>query len=296
MATVPMENNQPSEESAYTSKETDECIICQEPRARKCERCRSCSYCSKNCQRVDWPSHKLLCSQYAQQQPRPSQAHKRAILFKEDGPKPLMIWVVCRRKNDQEDGIRDSVDVGSFLGNDMPFTDHRLIQRNLRRNRGLGYTLELKFRDGFLLDGSKPNQSIQAMETTVSSSWRGPMVALKKQGVGVDFRSYADMTLGDYRHLVDYFASYGNDSVKENPVPRSLSNVVRGVKVSCFGAMILHGSEPFVDIEVRDTHLIRSRYLESCVSPISKLVNMPVLGWKSPSNKQWYNQPSWPHN
>jgi hypothetical protein len=37
------------------------CKVCQNPSSSKCSVCHSVSYCSADCQRADWPIHKLQC-------------------------------------------------------------------------------------------------------------------------------------------------------------------------------------------------------------------------------------------
>ena len=37
---------------------------------RRCTGCKSSSYCSKDCQRTDWPSHKQLCKSIQSQNPQ----------------------------------------------------------------------------------------------------------------------------------------------------------------------------------------------------------------------------------
>ncbi len=42
---------------------TEMCNTCNETecKIRACSRCHIIKYCSKNCQRLDWPNHKLIC-------------------------------------------------------------------------------------------------------------------------------------------------------------------------------------------------------------------------------------------
>jgi hypothetical protein len=40
-----------------------ECTRCKQPNAaHKCGRCRIVHYCSRDCQRADWPTHKTMCT------------------------------------------------------------------------------------------------------------------------------------------------------------------------------------------------------------------------------------------
>ncbi len=40
------------------------CVICNKEGAKLCQACHSAGYCSKECQKGDWPTHKLLCSKF----------------------------------------------------------------------------------------------------------------------------------------------------------------------------------------------------------------------------------------
>ena len=37
------------------------CSLCGGPAASSCGRCKSVKYCSRNCQKLDWPRHKATC-------------------------------------------------------------------------------------------------------------------------------------------------------------------------------------------------------------------------------------------
>lgn len=83
-----MFNNQSS--ARYTipfnvSLEDEQCIVCGKPTTFCCSRCRRVYYCSQTCQRTDWRSHKLTCSE-AEGTPVPS---PRAPLASAEGlPEP----------------------------------------------------------------------------------------------------------------------------------------------------------------------------------------------------------------
>lgn len=72
------------------------CAICKEPANAKCTRCRSAVYCSRACQKIDFPLHKLLCSKigtFVEEKPRPSDVHYLALLFHEKSNLPGLVWV-----------------------------------------------------------------------------------------------------------------------------------------------------------------------------------------------------------
>ncbi|KAF3397907.1 hypothetical protein F1880_006246 [Penicillium rolfsii] len=104
-----MEGIVPATESRYDPVENFEpqnsCVMCNKIPATQCAQCRSIFYCSADCARSDSPSHSLLCKQFATQPDRPSPEYKRAIYFPAERENPCLIWVPCRRRYDEEDGI-----------------------------------------------------------------------------------------------------------------------------------------------------------------------------------------------
>jgi hypothetical protein len=104
---------------------------------------------------------------------------------------------------------------------------------------------------------------------------------------------YADITLADFRHLVDYLISYQNTQIRES-VPDRLHHApttVRGVKISCHGEIQLHGSEPFVSVNI--TRANRISLGRGCISPISVRLGMPIRLWKDPDTEFLYDPPGW---
>ena len=154
------------------------------------------------------------------------------------------------------------------------------------------------YRETFLVDGSATNKSV--LESVGTSgipphSWRGPILALRS----TPHEIYEDITLADFRHFVDYLMSYGTTETRESasqPGNRS-SATIRGVKICCYGEERLHGSEPYVPVDVSRAHPTRlTEPFSMTTSPISKLVGMPLVLWKYPDIKQWIEPPGWAEN
>lgn len=80
---------------------------------------------------------------------------------------------------------------------------------------------------------------------TVHHNWCGPIVAMREKWD----ESYEDITLADFRHIIDYIVNYGASEVREMPNPISDTpkpRAIRGVKICCYGEIISHGAEPSV--------------------------------------------------
>ncbi|KAI1166662.1 hypothetical protein F5B18DRAFT_605265, partial [Nemania serpens] len=85
------------DQMASTCPPTDEdirkrCIYCENKGQFTCQGCKNARYCSLECQKKDWPVHRLLCSNPSVT-PRPSPSHFVAILFPAREAKPRLIWI-----------------------------------------------------------------------------------------------------------------------------------------------------------------------------------------------------------
>ena len=269
---------------------TELCILCDKPDADFCEGCKSTRYCSKECQQTDWPTHKLLCADFSSFDPssRPSTEHFRAILFPVDEEKPKFIWLDCNLFTDEniDSGRYHIPEIRTFLG---PYTSprHAAIHYNLSLNRGLSDTIHIFHRDGFLVDGSKPNKSILSITTTTAGQkhdWRGPIIAFGKLGLGTDQRFCKDLDMNDFRHIADYFLSY---KTEPTPTPQQYpSTTIKGVMINCIGDQKMFGKPRFEAVEVSSTDLIFS---EHDTSQIADRIDLPIFTRRCPPNPLWAN-------
>lgn len=281
--------------------------MCNTSPGIQCAQCRSTYYCSRGCEKSDSPSHSLLCKQFAIQADRPSPEHKRAIFFPVERDKPCLIWIPCRRQYDEEDGIGwTQIDPYPYLGTDQPVKGTMRIEHNPVRSRNLGsgfagfspyqegYCVSLIHREAYLKDGSATNRSILASvrvscTSTIPHEYRGPMLALQE----ISHEDYADITLADFRHLMDYLISYRNTHVRES-VPDLLHRApttFRGVKICCHGEIKFHGSGLFVSVDVTRANQISLG--NGSVSSISVCLGMPIRLWKDPDTEFRNNPPGW---
>jgi len=280
--------------------------MCNKAKAKLCAQCRSCYYCSSPCQKSDWSCHKRLCRAFAEQPPRPSPSHKRAIFFPVNCDQPEMIWILCVRK--RSDGIRyEMPSLDPYFGDDQPLVKAVHIDINSVRGRQLGlglsawaptragYSISLKHRETFLVDGSSLNRSLLASvgtSGTVPHRWCGPLVAMRETHDDL----YEDITAGDFRHLIDYVTSYlSTDTPETGPDPHARTvKSARGVKLSCCGEERLHGAERFVSVDVPWFHPAWN--YEGSLSPMSKLLGVPLRLWKYPDFQSRIDPPGWEYH
>ncbi|KAL5333609.1 hypothetical protein BJX70DRAFT_403377 [Aspergillus crustosus] len=187
--------------------------MCNDTPAQRCTRCLRCYYCSQECQKQDFPTHKLLCKAFRPQSARPSPKHKRVILFPADKAKPEVLWVGVSE-------VTGDTEWFPHLGQDDPVICIERLMQNLLRGRSLGngpihlpgrdvrgYSILLIATDSYMLDGSNPNTSIITSVAPLSSvlpSHRGPVIAIRETAD----EDYGDIQLSDFRHILDYFGQY----------------------------------------------------------------------------------------
>ncbi|QGA18994.1 hypothetical protein EYB26_006679 [Talaromyces marneffei] len=213
-----------SQSSAQDQEVKELCVMCNNSPARRCGRCRSVFYCSKDCQKHDFSTHKFLCKEYSEQYPRPSPDHKRAILFPADKNKPRMIWM--QFKSGYDSGYYFRTPDYSWIGNAMP--GFRYVEVNKVRGRRLGrgfspgsrekqdgYCIKFMFRDNYLVDGSFTNRSIEACVRPWGPLRRvphGPVVVSRTVPDALDRTLFGedvdDVTLADFRHAINHLWSY----------------------------------------------------------------------------------------
>ncbi|KAI0880206.1 uncharacterized protein GGS22DRAFT_99463 [Annulohypoxylon maeteangense] len=272
-----------------TSAEVDDsCIVCNTSNARFCDRCKDTRYCSKACQRVDWPTHKLLCTAFSKFDitKRPSKDHLRAIFFPVDKEKPELIWLHCPWRDDEEDGWYQHPDKKPFLGADT-FPSTTSIQRNKILERNLSHTIDVCYRDGFLVDGSSANKSIGSITSTKpyqSHDWRGPVLAYGKKGLGIDQIACDDLGMNDFRHVADFFISYGLDPVSFDR--QFVGEKIKGIRINCIGDQRMCGRPKFEVVEITPTDPI---FLINDVSQIMKRVELPIITRRCLPDQRWAN-------
>ena len=220
------------------------CAICNQDHARLCQRCKSIAYCSKECQSLDWPCHKLVCSQLApapaitESESQPGEDENapaapppppaptsdgtrtvRGILFDPDSKHPRLVPVRCHRHTDDESGVSfQDADVEPYLGVDGAGSERLFAEHNRARGgRQMHSFVEVWYRPDAPADVPRHdhpelrlNKSVvAATEGKMMRKWEGPVVVLAMSAASggiVDPGFYRDVTGVDFRDAVDFLA------------------------------------------------------------------------------------------
>ncbi|KPM43037.1 hypothetical protein AK830_g3509 [Neonectria ditissima] len=271
------------------------CTLCEKPGVHLCYRCESSHYCSTECRFDDRQVHRMLCESFSafDTATRPSDTHFRGIVFPQNRVRPKLTWLHCPWHDDEND--EDSAvewqhpDLKPFLGSDtgnrsVPICTDPLLQR------GLADTINICYRDSFLVDGSRPNRSVEAVLSTVpgpSHDWRGPIVAVGRKGPGLDPHGCRDLDMNDFRYIADHLISYGRWPLGiEASWMASSQHVVKGVRINCLGDRRVFGKPHYEPVDVHSTDPIFNKYWHD-TSDIADRIGLPILTRRCPVNLRW---------
>lgn len=187
-------------------------VLCKD-----CSLCKQVPYCSRSCQRKDWPLHKLFCGLQVEEEIVSNNEDNtcttekvNVFLLPEDSDKPKLISVQCIDGSD--------VNYNGFSGiltdkirSDL-FTDDHI--------RNLKHAYHVIFRDNFMGDGSKQNKSVQklfqikskqngAVQAPTGSHWKGDLLICKAEATSApESGKCLDITPADATEVVNFLYSY----------------------------------------------------------------------------------------
>lgn len=216
------------------------------PKDGLCYHCRSTWYCSERCRQLDQPAHNLLCSQYLDfRNKRPSHAHKIGIWFPRDTKEPVLVWAPIISRVDEF-----HADFDGFLGPSHAVLLTLPFNENKRRGLILDHQITIYYQDWDERPTTKTNQSIQhAVEACqgmrVSYNLCGDYVAMSGRR-GDPASEYLDIDCADFRHILDYFSTYFDETIRETPSGGS----VRAVQINCPLEQKLKSREQFQSVVV----------------------------------------------
>lgn len=213
-----------------------------------CQSCKDMSYCSKICQKKDWPIHKALCGQlqaFAATSP-PSRWHYRAILFpanKADRaapvPTPSFVWISRRAgatdhlfPPDAERAVHCDPGMGTKQKGIatqpvyIHFVSYRVDPKLLQRNRCLDNTIGAK---------------------ALASCWMGNVVIVGDRD---------DVTMRDFRVAVDFLQTNAWNYALVDPT-RHFDTAARR-HVGVIAIPVSHLDKPEVELKVRQVGILDS--------------------------------------
>lgn len=161
----------------------------------RCGSCNSSTYCSAECQKLDWPVHKILCRQFRDFGTPPAGLFRRGIFFPVDEKKPKFVWVPYTVRSEP----REDIDTAVFV----PDRDGVMAIQAMDYTKACSKRLNLIIGSRSSFDGSPVNICIDEVTKGIRKmNWRGPVLVLKGKGPG-----YEDVDMVDFHDAVDYFTT-----------------------------------------------------------------------------------------
>ncbi|KIW26972.1 uncharacterized protein PV07_06755 [Cladophialophora immunda] len=208
------------------------CIMCPRRGLKICPNCKDARYCSKDCQKLDWKNHKIICPSFREPKPDVTEPNKRmngiiddifplrglvnfrrALFFPGRDQPPRFVWV----KTWIAYPGYEQWDKEEFFGEsetERVFTAHNSIQaRDACRDED--DTLILFFRQD--ATSHAPNLAVRAFTRagTCANYFRGPIMLTRGfiDHSGNDHMRDVDMR--DARNAADYFSSAYRQGIRD---------------------------------------------------------------------------------
>lgn len=213
------------------------CAMCSNVSTQKCASCGEIKYCSKQCQRNDWPIHKILCKTFKDfsDPQRPGPDYKHAIRFPKNGEQPHFFWLqhVIKPELPSAPGVNNLVEVAALdTLEDVTDIEHNgeisVFSSDILR-RPVEHIFEImgKFREGNCSDNipaNEINQSLLNIDRELQDVWYGDIVAYSLHHTSQ--KHALDMGPMEFRHAVDKLRQ------KYDYAQRQRQSIVQGPSVS----------------------------------------------------------------
>ncbi|KAI0176017.1 hypothetical protein GGR52DRAFT_570991 [Hypoxylon sp. FL1284] len=144
------------------------CAVCSKDGGKFCSACKSCYYCSKECQKNDWVTYKKLCSAIVTQSSRPTPFHVRGIYFPEKETVPKLVWIRYGGSDEmpEETGPPDYDRIRELVAKDTEGFVRMYLINSHNLNKPSSRNVEVHYRDQFCYDDD-PMWGLPPME------WQG---------------------------------------------------------------------------------------------------------------------------
>ncbi|TFK70049.1 hypothetical protein BDN72DRAFT_839478 [Pluteus cervinus] len=113
-------------------------------------------------------------------------------------------------------------------------------------------------------------------------SWRGPIMTMRQNAHIYDHpNKYEDITLEDFRDIVDYFVMYCRGDPMD--VPQEPPKKIKGVKLNCHGDMKAYDVPQFTSVDVPNEH----PGFHAELSQLSRDLGLPLRLYKYAADPRW---------
>ncbi|CAB9511323.1 MYND finger [Seminavis robusta] len=140
------------------------CMVCRNPTRKECSICAEVHYCSQDCQRHDWPVHKIFCKLQVEPADAVSSSSQmkftKAVLFPEQGDSPTFVYLPVEW---QRDGGYWRVITSEFIAGGFP--DNCRSDTTYGHCEDLEYVFQILWGKNTAEDGqSKENMCLQRVQ------------------------------------------------------------------------------------------------------------------------------------
>ena len=249
--------------------------------------------------------HKLLCKTLKDFQVRPevektNEKYTRAIYFHPDEATPRFVWLKTERMyNDEYESQYLVARPGALIANNRKEADSKdhiilrdhTIKHNYSVGRKLPYNILFRYRDAFLVDGSKPNKAIHKVMDLRSRhlyDWRGPIIAYgvePAEGFHLDPLYSYDLTSSDLRLIEHWLNSYLCQGKSLEEIKTELGTVV-GVRMNCLGDEKTDGRPKCEPVLIPAYDWL----FEEDVAPISERLGLSIMARRIPGSFEYWNK------
>jgi len=263
------------------------CIMCDNSGAFSCSGCHTMRFCSRACQKADWPLHKVVCKSFQAHSKveRPGENCIRAIVFDEDEDEPRFVWIACER--DVEDRLVPQLYSFPSLLPTAPapllvFPDNKLLNRKLPKKIGVwGNMWDVRYPDA--PNNGLKNKSVRKVDEELTDVIFGSIIALGMyRDADNRIQSY-DLGPLEFRHIIDNLRIIHRLRVyllKKTVTGPS----VKGIQWDCHGDASLCQGETRLSVDVPVASLPSQSEVPSW---IADQIGVPLLVQKLPPALAW---------
>lgn len=261
------------------------CTMCDNVGTMVCSGCKSIHYCSKACQKIDWPIHKIICKDYTTFiTTRPDQDHHSAIIFHPHEPKPRFLWLrfECGHNRPSVDHLaqlgmdKDRIEEGAV--DELSYSP--MLKRHIRDHHIVIFTSEDEHLCLCCNTDFKSNNSLTDADQELTTIFRGTVLVFGKHcEMDVEKKPH-DLDLGslDFREVIDHLRKLYCGVEDKNRVMLE-GKGTRAVRLNCLGDTTFLNRPGFESVIGSKLFLRKSpRFL--CLSPIRLVYQSPCAKFR----------------